>query len=206
MARPPLYEDLYCARGEMENRIKERQRDLFADRTWRRPCAPTSCGCGFPRWPTFSSARRAASASPTPSSPPPPAPPSARNSLSSARGHDQRAPRQDRLRLRLSMGRRTADRPGAPRRRPQLAGRHAQAATRPARAINPRPTGDQKPVPEAERPSCARLAHGRPKPLPPDRFSARSRIKLCEKCGLAVEKNDPKMFSRPTPEGEFPSR
>lgn len=31
-----LYEDLYCARGEMENRIKEQQLDLFADR------APTS--------------------------------------------------------------------------------------------------------------------------------------------------------------------
>lgn len=32
---PPkaLYEDLYCARGEMENRIKEQQLDLFADRT-----------------------------------------------------------------------------------------------------------------------------------------------------------------------------
>jgi len=29
----PLYEDLYCARGEMENRIKECQGDLFADRT-----------------------------------------------------------------------------------------------------------------------------------------------------------------------------
>lgn len=28
-----LYEDLYCARGEMENRIKEQQRYLFADRT-----------------------------------------------------------------------------------------------------------------------------------------------------------------------------
>ena len=28
-----LYEDLYCARGEMENRIKECQLDLFADRT-----------------------------------------------------------------------------------------------------------------------------------------------------------------------------
>jgi Transposase DDE domain group 1 len=28
-----LYEDLYCARGEMENRIKEAQADLFADRT-----------------------------------------------------------------------------------------------------------------------------------------------------------------------------
>ena len=28
-----LYEELYCARGEMENRIKEQQRMLFADRT-----------------------------------------------------------------------------------------------------------------------------------------------------------------------------
>ena len=32
MARD-LYEKLYCARGEMENRIKEQQLDLFADRT-----------------------------------------------------------------------------------------------------------------------------------------------------------------------------
>ena len=29
----PLYEQVYCARGEMENRIKEQQLDLFADRT-----------------------------------------------------------------------------------------------------------------------------------------------------------------------------
>jgi hypothetical protein len=29
----PLYEKRYCARGEMENRIKECQLDLFADRT-----------------------------------------------------------------------------------------------------------------------------------------------------------------------------
>ena len=32
MARE-LYEKIYCARGEMENRIKECQADLFADRT-----------------------------------------------------------------------------------------------------------------------------------------------------------------------------
>lgn len=32
-AAQPLYERLYCARGEMENRIKECQLDLFADRT-----------------------------------------------------------------------------------------------------------------------------------------------------------------------------
>ena len=30
---PPLYEQLYCARGDMENRIKEQQLGLFADRT-----------------------------------------------------------------------------------------------------------------------------------------------------------------------------
>jgi len=30
---PVLYEDLYCARGDMENRIKEQQLMLFADRT-----------------------------------------------------------------------------------------------------------------------------------------------------------------------------
>ena len=28
-----LYDQIYCARGEMENRIKEQQLDLFADRT-----------------------------------------------------------------------------------------------------------------------------------------------------------------------------
>jgi len=28
-----LYDDIYCARGDMENRIKEQQLDLFADRT-----------------------------------------------------------------------------------------------------------------------------------------------------------------------------
>ena len=33
MAPQPLYEVLYCARGEMENRIKEQQLCLFADRT-----------------------------------------------------------------------------------------------------------------------------------------------------------------------------
>ena len=33
IAARPLYEKLYCARGDMENRIKECQLDLFADRT-----------------------------------------------------------------------------------------------------------------------------------------------------------------------------
>ena len=33
VAAQHLYETIYCARGEMENRIKECQLDLFADRT-----------------------------------------------------------------------------------------------------------------------------------------------------------------------------
>jgi len=33
MNAPTLYEQLYCARGDMENRIKEQQLFLFADRT-----------------------------------------------------------------------------------------------------------------------------------------------------------------------------
>ena len=33
VAAQPLYEELYCARGDMENRIKEQQLGLFADRT-----------------------------------------------------------------------------------------------------------------------------------------------------------------------------
>ena len=33
VAAKHLYEMIYCARGEMENRIKECQLDLFADRT-----------------------------------------------------------------------------------------------------------------------------------------------------------------------------
>ncbi len=33
IAARALYEDLFCARGEMENRIKECQLDLFSDRT-----------------------------------------------------------------------------------------------------------------------------------------------------------------------------
>src|SRR5437870_13717107 len=32
-AAAALYEDLYCARGDMESRIKEQQHVLFADRT-----------------------------------------------------------------------------------------------------------------------------------------------------------------------------
>jgi Transposase DDE domain group 1 len=55
-----LYEKLYCARGEMENRIKSlpsRKRgnaSSISMPTAPLPtrCAPTSCGCGSPQWPT----------------------------------------------------------------------------------------------------------------------------------------------------------
>ena len=46
-----LCEKIYCARGNMENRIKEQQLYLFADRTSRTPCVPISCGCGSPPLP-----------------------------------------------------------------------------------------------------------------------------------------------------------
>ena len=72
-----LYEKVYCARGEMENRIKSlpsRKRGSASSTsspTPRRPrrCAPTSCACGSHRWLVCSCARTVASASPAPSSP-----------------------------------------------------------------------------------------------------------------------------------------
>ena len=68
----------------MENRIKECQLDLFADRT-STATMPTSCGCGWPLSPTFSSAPCAASPSSTPSSPRPTAQPSVSSCSRSAR-------------------------------------------------------------------------------------------------------------------------
>jgi hypothetical protein len=41
-----LYEDVYCARGDVENRIKEQQLDLFADRT----SAATMCANQLRLW------------------------------------------------------------------------------------------------------------------------------------------------------------
>jgi hypothetical protein len=46
-----LYEDAYCARGEVENRIKEQQLDLPPVRP-QRPCKPTSSGSGSRPSPT----------------------------------------------------------------------------------------------------------------------------------------------------------
>ncbi len=43
-----LYEELYCARGEMENRIKE-QLSLFSDRLSTEMLRANRCGCPFLR-------------------------------------------------------------------------------------------------------------------------------------------------------------
>jgi len=50
-AAQDLYEKFYCARGEMENRIKE-QMCLFADRLSTDEMKGTNCGSTSPRWPT----------------------------------------------------------------------------------------------------------------------------------------------------------
>jgi hypothetical protein len=46
-----LYDDLYCARGDMENRIKEQQLWLFADRTSVHHWWSISFVCYCPVWP-----------------------------------------------------------------------------------------------------------------------------------------------------------
>ena len=51
-------------RGDMENRIKECQLDLYADRTSTATCGQTSCACGLPRWPMCCCAPCAASPAP----------------------------------------------------------------------------------------------------------------------------------------------
>ena len=73
-----LYEQVYCARGDMENRIKSlasRKRGSASSTcspTALRPtrCAPTSYACGSPRWLMCCWVRCAGSPSAIPSSPP----------------------------------------------------------------------------------------------------------------------------------------
>ena len=48
-AAQPLYEQDYCGRGAMEDRIKEQQLHLFADRTTLRRCGATRSGCSSRR-------------------------------------------------------------------------------------------------------------------------------------------------------------
>lgn len=65
-----LYEDLYCARGTMENRSKEQQLDLFADRTSTHTLRANQIRLYFvPPSPMSCSAPCAASPSPTPNRP-----------------------------------------------------------------------------------------------------------------------------------------
>ena len=71
-----LYEKVYCARGDMENRIKECQLDLYADRTSTATMRATSGASGSTRWLMSCSAPCAASGSTTPTSRKPPAAPS----------------------------------------------------------------------------------------------------------------------------------
>jgi hypothetical protein len=74
-----LYETIYCARGEMENRIKSlpsRKRGNASSicsptAPPRQPCGPTRCACGLPPSPMSCSARCVGSGSRRPSSPRP---------------------------------------------------------------------------------------------------------------------------------------
>jgi len=70
---PSLYEGIYCARAEMENRINAQSGNARRTclQTGHRPQRwhPTSCACGLPPWHMFSSAPCAGSGSQTRSSP-----------------------------------------------------------------------------------------------------------------------------------------
>src|SRR5262249_40416517 len=77
-APQPLYEEVYCARGDMENRLKECQLDLFADRTSAATMRANQLRLWFShRWPMCCSAPCAGWHCSRPNSPEPPAPRSA---------------------------------------------------------------------------------------------------------------------------------
>ena len=61
MAAQKLYEELYCARGEAENRIKEQQLELFADRTSTHRMKSNQLRLWFSRWLTICCTRSGAS-------------------------------------------------------------------------------------------------------------------------------------------------
>ena len=187
-----LYEKLYCARGEMENRINSlpsRKRGsasstcsptapLFRPGAGSRPgrCAPTSCGCGSPRWPM--SWVRAARYCPCPCSVRPRHlrhdPPRAVEDRRS--GMHQRAPHQARHALGLPLPGRVPCRPCRSRRRQPLIGEESGN-------INPKPRPKLRPpIPsigvatdsQTRLPRTARLhAHHRQR---------------CEKCGLVLRR------------------
>ena len=148
-----LYEKVYCARGEMENRIKECQGDLFAHRT------STATGANQLRlWlASFAYAllcALGASVLPTPSSPKRPAAQSGSSSSSSPVSSASARAHQIRARLSLSLRRRMAA-----RRRPPRHNRRRVAAT-PKKRGNPThspPETPKRPTPSAQTaPGCAR--------------------------------------------------
>jgi Transposase DDE domain group 1 len=173
----PLYEKLYCARGEMENRIKECEarpvRRPHLDRHNARQSA-----AAVVRLDGLCAHLRAAPhrACPYPvrrrdlRHHPPQAPQARRT------GQDQRPPRQNRLRLRLSVGPRMADRPSAPRPRPRL------ASLMPTRRSAPLAASTQGPPETKSQPqkTNAHPAQGSRSPAPnlalPTRLRAQSRL------------------------------
>ncbi|MGY4158003.1 hypothetical protein ACVINW_003845 [Bradyrhizobium sp. USDA 4461] len=159
-----LYEDIYCARGEMENRIKECQLDLYADRTSTATMRANQLRLWFASmaYVLICALRRIGLAETnfadaTCGTHPPQAPEDRRT------GAYQRPPHQDRHGLGLSgcrtVGHRRAP-PGRSRRSPRLAGLTRGAATRQNAASPTGPTGEtyNQILPAA--PSRAATLHG----------------------------------------------
>ena len=141
-----LYERLYCARGEMENRLKECQGELFADRTSTATMGANQLRLWFASMayvPMCALRRIGPAAYRARDSDlrhdPPPAPEDRRA------GQDERAPHQDRHGLDLS--RRAGVAPGrrSPSAGARLAGLTRAAAPR-HEPQNPRPTGAPLPT------------------------------------------------------------
>ena len=113
-----LYETVYCARGDMENSIKECQLDLFADRTSATTMRANQLRLWFAAmaYVLVCALRRIALRS----LPKPPAARSASSCSRSARSQRQRPPHQGRDGLRLSLPKRVRPRPFAVDRRGAL--------------------------------------------------------------------------------------
>ena len=131
-----LYEDVYCARGEVENQIKEQQLDLFADRTSAATMRANQFGCGSRPSPMCCSKLSAASFCATPSSP---APPGARSGLSLKIG----AQGEERARKRSPW-------PRPARTRPSTTSRISMCAAPPSEPPAYRPASCHGPPPRAQ--------------------------------------------------------
>ena len=178
-----LYEKVYCARGEMENRIKECQGDLFADRT----STATLCANQLRLWlASFAyvllCAVRRIGLCPHPVRRSdlrhdPAQAPQARRSRPR-----QRAARQIRARLSLSLRRRMA----AGRRSPRHNRLTRRRDAKKTRQSNPPPTGDPQktdPHPRKPRRGRARPRHGHCAIIVGSR---KTMSRAYEKCGLAA--------------------